>query len=38
MLSYIPSEDMSQFNDGATGDDLGGSGMDDGGFDIDIGF
>ena len=38
MLSYIPSEDMSQFNDGATGDDLGGSSMNDGGFDIDIGF
>ena len=38
MSSYIPSEDMSPFNDGATGDDLGGSGMDDGGFDIDIGF
>ena len=38
MSSYIPSEDMSQFNDGATGDDLGGSSMNDGGFDIDIGF
>jgi len=38
MSSYIPSEDMSQFNDGTVGDDLGGSGMDDGGFDFDIGF
>ena len=38
MSSYIPSEDMSQFNDGTAGDDLGGSGMDDGGFDFDIGF
>jgi len=38
MSSYIPSEDMSPFNDGATGDDLGGSSMNDGGFDIDIGF
>ena len=36
MSSYIPSEDMSQFNDGTAGDDLGGSGMDDGGFDFDI--
>ena len=35
MSSYIPAEDMSQFNDG---DGLGDSGMDDGGFDIDIGF
>ena len=38
MSNYIPTEDMSQFDDGATGDDLGDSGMDDGGFDIDIGF
>ena len=38
MSSYIQAEDMSQFDDGATGDDLGDSGMDDGGFDIDIGF
>ena len=35
MSSYIPAEDMSQFNDG---DGLGDSGMDDGGFDMDIGF
>ena len=34
MSSYIPTEDMSQFDDGAAGD----SGMDDGGFDFDIGF
>ena len=33
MSSYIPAEDMSQFDDG-----LGDSGMDDGGFDLDIGF
>jgi len=38
MSNYIPTEDMAQFNDGATCDDLGNSGMDDGGFDIDIGF
>ena len=38
MSSYIPTEDMSQFDDGATGDGLGDSGMDDGGFDFDIGF
>ena len=38
MSSYIPSEDMSQFDDSASGDGLGDSGMDDGGFDIDIGF
>ncbi len=38
MSSYIPAEDMSQFNDGAAGDNLGDSGMDDSGFDIDIGF
>jgi len=37
MSSYIPAEDMSQFDDGA-GDGLGDSGMDDGGFDFDIGF
>ena len=38
MSNYIPAEDMSQFDDGTTGDGLGDSGMDDGGFDIDIGF
>jgi len=38
MSNYIPAEDMSQFNDGGIGDGLGDSGMDDGGFDIDIGF
>ena len=38
MSNYIPADDMSQFDDGATGDDLGDSGMDDGGFDFDIGF
>ena len=38
MSSYIPVEDMSQFDDGVTGDGFGDSGMDDGGFDIDIGF
>ena len=38
MSNYIPAEDMSQFDDGATGDSLGDSGMDDGGFDLDIGF
>ena len=38
MSSYIPAEDMSQFDDGASGDGLGDSGMDDGGFDFDIGF
>ena len=37
MSSYIPAEDMSQFDDGV-GEGLGDSGMDDGGFDIDIGF
>ena len=37
MSSYIPSDDMSQFDDGAN-EDLGNSGMDDGGFDFDIGF
>ena len=37
MSSYIPAEDMSQFDNGA-GDGLGDSGMDDGGFDFDIGF
>ena len=37
MSSYIPAEDMSQFDDGM-GDGAGDSGMDDGGFDIDIGF
>ena len=34
MSNYIPTEDMSQFDDGVAGD----SGMDDGGFDFDIGF
>ena len=34
MSNYIPTEDMSQFGDGAVGD----SAMDDGGFDPDIGF
>ena len=34
MANYIPTEDMSQFDDGVAGD----SGMDDGGFDFDIGF
>ena len=29
---------MSQFDDGTGGDGLGETGMDDGGFDIDIGF
>ena len=38
MSNYIPTEDMSQFDDGTTGDGLGDSGMNDGGFDIDIGF
>ena len=38
MSSYIPAEDMSQFDNGADADGLGESGMDDGGFDIDIGF
>ena len=37
MSSYIPAEEMSQFDDGM-GDSVGDSGMDDGGFDIDIGF
>ena len=34
MSNYIPTEDMSQFDEDAAGD----SGMDDGGFDFDIGF
>ena len=38
MSSYIPAEDMSQFDNGADADGLDDSGMDDGGFDIDIGF
>ena len=38
MSSYIPAEDMSQFDNGADADGLDESGMDDGGFDIDIGF
>ena len=33
MSNYIPAEDMSPFDDG-----LGDAGMDDGGFDLDIGF
>ena len=37
MSSYIPAEDMSQFENGE-GNELGDSGMDDGEFDIDIGF
>ena len=38
MSNYIPAEDMSQFNDNGTNDGFGDSSMDDGGFDIDIGF
>ena len=38
MSNYIPAEDMSQFDDSNTADDLGDSGMDDSGFDFDIGF
>ena len=38
MSSYIPAEDMSQFDGGAGTDAIGDSGMDDGGFDLDIGF
>ena len=38
MSNYIPAEDMSQFDDSNTTDDLGDSGMDDAGFDFDIGF
>ena len=38
MSSYIPSEDISQFSGDAADDGLGNSDMDDGGFDIDIGF
>ena len=38
MSNYMPADDMSQFDDGTIGDDLGDSSMDDGGFDIDIGF
>ena len=34
MSNYIPTEAMSQFDHGVAGD----SGMDDGGFDFDIGF
>ena len=34
MSNYIPTEDISQFDHGVAGD----SGMDDGGFDFDIGF
>ncbi len=38
MSSYIPAEDMSQFDNGADGDGLGDTGMDNGEFDLDIGF
>ena len=38
MSNYIPAEDMSQFTGDMANDGLGDSGMDDGGFDIDIGF
>ena len=38
MSNYIPAEDMSQFDDSNTTDDLGDSGMDAGGFDFDIVF
>ena len=38
MSSYIQAENMPQFDDGTTGDGPGDSGMDDGGFDFDIGF
>ena len=38
MSSYIPADDMSQFGDDMTNNDLGDSGMEDGGFDLDIGF
>ena len=38
MSSYIPTEDMSQFDDGASGNGLADSDMDDSGFDFDIGF
>ena len=38
MSSYIPADDMSQFADDMTNNDLGDSGMEDGGFDLDIGF
>ena len=38
MSSYIPAEDMSQFDDGTTGDGLGDSGRDECGFDFDIRF
>ena len=34
MSNYIPTEDMSQFDDGVAGDSV----MGDGGFDFDIGF
>ena len=37
MSSYIPADDMSQFDDGAN-EDLGNSDMNDDGFDFDIGF
>tara|TARA_B110000014_G_scaffold108809_1_gene74567 strand:+ start:2664 stop:3194 length:531 start_codon:yes stop_codon:yes gene_type:complete len=37
MSSYIPTDDMSQFDDGVN-EDPGNSDMDDNGFDIDIGF
>ena len=38
MSNYIPADDMSQIGDDMTNDDLDDSGMEDGGFDIDIGF
>jgi hypothetical protein len=38
MSSYMPAEDMSQFDDVGTGDGLGDAWINDGGFDIDIGF
>ena len=37
MSSYMPTDDMSRFDD-AENEDLDNSNMDDGGFDIDIGF
>jgi hypothetical protein len=38
MSSYIPTEDMSQFGDGASGNGVADSDIDDSGFDFDIGF
>tara|TARA_B110001454_G_C12688851_1_gene421450 strand:+ start:848 stop:1093 length:246 start_codon:yes stop_codon:yes gene_type:complete len=37
MSSYMPTDEMSRFDDDAN-KDLDNSDMDDGGFDIDIGF